>query len=39
MVVSIKRERSVAVMILDNSSYDQGRFPVKLDIFFKKTWN
>ena len=35
--VSIKKERSAAaVMILDNSSCDQGRFPVKLDFFLKK---
>ena len=34
--VSIKKERSAAVMLLDNSSCDQGRFPVKLDFFLKK---
>ena len=33
--VPIKKERTAAVMILDNSSCDQGRFAVKLD-FFKK---
>ena len=31
--VSIKKERSAAVMILDNSSSDQDRFAVKLDFF------
>ena len=31
--MSIKRERSVGVMILYNSSCDQGRFPVNLNYF------